>query len=423
MLEKLADIPAQFWAVLIDMAPFLLFGFLAAGVLSVLVSPALIERHLGGRGAGPVIKAAALGIPLPLCSCGVIPVAASLRKHGAGKGATTAFLISTPQTGIDSIFVTFGLLGGVFAVFRPLVALAGGLVGGAAVDLIEPDEHPKPATPQSADADPRPGRGGKIVRAITYALVTLPGDIGKPLLAGLVVAALISVLVPKDFFAPYLGGGPAAILGMMLLGIPIYVCATASVPIAAALILSGGVSPGAAFAFLMTGPATNAATIITVWKLMGRKTAGIYLGTMAAASLMGGLALDYVFVAGNISPAPGMGWMLPNAIGWGSAVVLLGVLAVAILRPYLPKRRKSLQPQTPHLPTATFRVTGMTCSHCAESLRRALLECDGVESAQVDLPGKLATITGMPPDVESLHSAARDLGYGLTATTGKDNRQ
>ena len=163
MPEWLTNIPADFWLVLGQMAPYLLFGFLVAGVLSVLVRPEFVERHLGGRGIWAVLKASAFGVPLPLCSCGVIPVAASIRRHGASKGATTAFLISTPQTGVDSILATFGLLGPVFAVYRPLAALVSGLLGGAVVSAAENGAEAPGPSEKCQDACCAPGaKRGKI---------------------------------------------------------------------------------------------------------------------------------------------------------------------------------------------------------------------------------------------------------------------
>ncbi|MDY7010986.1 MAG: permease, partial [Planctomycetota bacterium] len=284
MPEWLADIPVGFWDVLSEMSPYLLFGFLMAGVLSVFVSPAMVERHLGGKGIVSVVKAAAFGVPLPLCSCGVIPVSASLRRHGAGKGATTSFLIATPQDGVDSIMVTYGLLGGVYAIFRPIVALVTGIAGGAIVNIADGNST---SGDVSADAHKdyftRNGHG-RIRRIFTYGFDTLPKDIGRALLVGLVLAALISAVVPKDYFSGIFPPGILQILVLMLAGIPVYVCATASVPLVYALIVAG-VSPGAAFAFLMTGPATNAATITTIWKVMGRRTTIIYLSVMIAGAL------------------------------------------------------------------------------------------------------------------------------------------
>ncbi|MDY6914324.1 MAG: SO_0444 family Cu/Zn efflux transporter [Planctomycetota bacterium] len=328
MPEWLTNIPLNFWTVLGEMAPYLLFGFFIAGVLSVFVSPELIERHLGGHGIWPVIKASAFGVPLPLCSCGVIPVAASIRRHGAGKGATTAFLISTPQTGADSIFVTLSLLGGVFAMFRPLAALISGMIGGSIVSAAV-NGGAEPAAEKCREACcAGDGGRGKLYRVLSYGFVALPRDIGRALLVGLVIAAVISAAVPKDYFANILGGGLGAMMIMMLLGIPVYVCATASVPVAAALI-AAGVSPGAALVFLMTGPATNAATITTVWRVLGRRTAIIYLLTVAGSALAAGLLLDYVFNVGRISATPAMPWMLPNYVKWTCAVVLLVVLGFA----------------------------------------------------------------------------------------------
>ena len=338
MPEWLTQIPVDFWQVLGEMSPYLLFGFLVAGVLSVLISPRLIERHLGGRGLWPVLKASAFGVPLPLCSCGVIPVSASLRQHGASKGATTAFLISTPQTGVDSIFVTFSLLGPVYAIFRPLVALVGGVIGGGAVDIID---HDKPGGGPSADECQDECCAGPdanwLMRMLRYGFVVLPRDIGKTLLVGLVIAALISAVVtPGGHFSrqleSLLGGGILGMLLMMVFGIPVYVCATASVPVAAVLI-ARGVSPGTALVFLMTGPATNAAALATIWKIMGRRTALCYLATVAVMALASGLLLDYIFKVGQIEAAPPSMTMLPAWVGSVAAVVLLGVIVFALLAP------------------------------------------------------------------------------------------
>ena len=273
-------IAQESWGVLGQMAPYLLFGFVIAGALSVWVSPAWVERRLGGQGLRGVFLASLLGVPLPLCSCGVIPVSASIRRHGAGRGATTAFLISTPQTGVDSIAVTYAMFGWLYAVFRPLAALATGMVGGVLAQLVEPDG----AKPDGHRSAPSPCReaccttdgGSRAIQAVRYGLVTLPRDIGLPLLIGVVIAGAIGALVPPQALQPYLGGGVVAILLAMAAGLPIYVCATASVPLAAGL-MHLGASPGAALAFLIAGPATNAATLSVVWKLLGRRTVAVYL--------------------------------------------------------------------------------------------------------------------------------------------------
>lgn len=332
------DIIARFllsiWETLREMSPYLLLGFFAAGALSVLVRPELVERHLGGGGIRQVATAAVFGVPLPLCSCGVIPVAASLRRHGAGAGATTSFLISTPQTGVDSILATYALLGPVFAVFRPVAAFVSGLAGGALVNALGREREAASDAVPSCEAEccrPARERGGRFGRAMSYGFVTLPRDIAKPLLLGIAVAGAISALLPDDYLAGVLGGGVLPMIVMMAAGIPVYVCATASVPIAAALVAKG-VSPGAALVFLMTGPATNAATVATVWKTMGKRVAALYLGSVAASALAAGLLLDAVFVSSGARAGAHAHWMLP---AWGrnvAALALLGVLAAALFR-------------------------------------------------------------------------------------------
>jgi uncharacterized membrane protein YraQ (UPF0718 family) len=322
----------DFWATVAEMSPYLLFGFFVAGILSVLVSQSLVERHLGGKGIWPLVKASIFGVPLPLCSCGVIPVSMSLHKHGAGKGAAISFLLSTPQTGVDSIFVTLSLLGPVFAVFRPLAAFATGIIGGSLVNIFDKDNDGTTPPPEKytdeCDADNR--KRNRITRGLKYGFVTLPRDIGKAMLAGLIVAAFISALVPDGFFAEKLGTGIFAMIVMMFLGIPVYVCATASVPVAAALILKG-LTPGAALVFLMTGPATNAASFVTIWKTLGGKTAIVYLTTVAGCALAGGILLDYIAGGKNFAVVTRHGWMLPPLVKFVSALVLLAILISAIL--------------------------------------------------------------------------------------------
>ncbi|GAG17782.1 unnamed protein product, partial [marine sediment metagenome] len=255
-------------------------GFLVAGALSVCVSPAWVERHLGGRGLGPVLKASLLGVPLPLCSCGVIPVSASIHRHGASRAATTSFLLSTPQTGVDSIAVTYALLGPVFAVFRPVAALLTGFIGGGLVQLLgdpgRTNGTNKVEPPTCTDSCCTGHRDENMfLRILRYGFVTLPRDIGLALLLGILVAGAMAALVPQDSLNAYIGGGLLSILLLMAAGVPVYVCATASVPIAAGF-MHMGASPGAALAFLIAGPATNAATFTTIWKVLGQRTAILY---------------------------------------------------------------------------------------------------------------------------------------------------
>jgi uncharacterized protein len=420
-MDALWDIALGFWTTLGQMAPYLLFGFLFAGVLSVLISPSAVERHLGGSGLRPVAKAAIFGVPLPLCSCGVIPVTASLRRHGASRPASTSFLLSTPQTGVDSILVTYSLLGPVFAVFRPIAALISGLLGGALVAIAGENGNASDV-PDDACTDEccsNPTGSSTIVRILRYGLVTLPRDIGRALIVGLVLAGVISALVPDDFFAGWLGGGISSMLAMMLVGIPIYVCATASVPVAAALVAKG-VSAGAVLVFLMTGPATNAAAIATIWRVMGRRTALVYLAVVAITALASGLVLDQLYsasgsVASIHSHEMGLSWLET-----GSAVALIIVLAVALLRPEgaTTAGADTESAASSAEQTTTLTISGMTCNHCVQSVQRTLLSCTGVSSVEVRLKSGQARVSGTGYDPELLRRSVQELGFGASLASG-----
>ncbi len=333
MVGLISGFALAVWDTLRQMSPFLLFGFFTAGILSVFIQPEMVERHLGGGGILQIVKAALLGVPLPLCSCGVIPVAASLRRHGASPGATTSFLISTPQTGVDSILVTFSLLGPVFAIFRPAISFVSGIVGGVLVSCCGDEKGLNEKNPPVCGGEccAKGGEKNGFLRSLHYGFVTLPEDLSKALIIGILIAGVISVFVPDDYFAGILGGGIASMLVMMAVGIPMYVCATASIPIAAALIAKG-ISPGAALVFLMTGPATNAATISTIWKIMGKRTAVIYLSVVALCAIAAGFLLNYLFAVSALPQTGKTPWMIPGYVEIISAVILIAILAGAFFR-------------------------------------------------------------------------------------------
>ena len=412
MYEVATIFLVSLWETIREMAPFLLFGFFVAGVLSILIQPEVVERHLGGRGFKQVAKAALFGVPLPLCSCGVIPVGASLRRSGASAGATTSFLISTPQTGVDSIMVTLSLLGPVFAIYRPIVSFVSGVIGGALVNIsgADKDRDGRGSTRCEGECYTEASKDRSFISALKYGFITLPRDINKALIVGVVVAGLIAAVVPDDYFASILGGGIASMLVMMLVGIPIYVCATASVPIAAALIAKG-VSPGAALVFLMTGPATNAATITTVWKTMGRRTAGIYLGTVAGAAILAGLLLDAMLEGRGWEVVQTMPWMIPGSAKTIAAAALVMVIVGAFFRP---SRVGEVAMSGNSGSRIVIAISGMSCEHCARSIHRALLESTGVKSAAVDFKKGNAIVTGDGFDVKQLEEAVESLGYSVT---------
>ncbi|MGB2987872.1 MAG: SO_0444 family Cu/Zn efflux transporter [Phycisphaerae bacterium] len=428
MYDIVVKIITEGWMVFGQMAPYLLLGFLVAGVLSVCVSPAWVERHLGGRGLGPVLKASLFGVPLPLCSCGVIPVSASIYRHGASRAATTSFLLSTPQTGVDSIAVTYALLGPVFAVFRPVAALVTGFIGGGLVQLF--DNSGK--TNETVESEPQTCTDScctehhgesTYLRILRYGFVTLPRDIGLALLLGIVVAGAMAALVPQDSLNAYIGGGLLSILLLMAAGVPIYVCATASVPIAVGF-MHMGASPGAALAFLIAGPATNAATFTTIWKVLGQRTAILYLVTVAASAVACGLLLDWLVpTAEAVLPTLGSHIHGVAESGWfydAGAIVLLAVLALSYLATGWHKSTVEHADEgysDAGVSSADQRVellvSGMTCSHCAESARHALASCVGVESVEVDLQKRRAVVAGVDLDRQQLAAAVTELGFAV----------
>ena len=315
----------EIWVLVCEMAPYLLLGFLLAGLMHEFVPKSLSRRYLSGRSMKSVLWAALFGVPLPLCSCGVIPTAMGLRREGAGKGATIAFLIATPQTGVDSIVATYSLMGLPFALIRPLVAMVTAVMGGWLVNATDneilavrspqkhEEEHHGCCCGEHHEEEHSHDCCGKhheekhshgcycgehkrniwhrLWDAMTYAFVEMMGDIGKWLLVGLAVAGIITALVPDTWFAVFQGNSLLSILFVLLLSIPMYLCATGSIPIAVALMLKG-LTPGAALVLLMAGPASNAASIVLIRKELGWRTLLVYLGSLVLGAVVFGLAID-----------------------------------------------------------------------------------------------------------------------------------
>lgn len=430
-----------FWALLLDTGLWLVIGFAIAGIVHALVPPGWIQDQLGpkrtpaersARGTFrlmPILKAAALGVPLPLCSCSVIPVAASIRQRGASRGATAAFAISTPQTGEESIPLTWAMFGPVFAIIRPVAAVATAVVAGTLIDLfarerdgpigkgprassparstVKPccadhqSDHPNnhqhdgPTAPSGrtislgtlnapsasafmmptmpapgskatiapvapagatkptpvkaccasgAPTSPAPGWSPSLGKALRYGFVTLPRDIALWLLVGLVLAATVAVLVPADGLGDWAGGGVLPMLAMLGVGIPLYICATSSTPLAFTLV-AAGVSPGAALVLLLAGPATNTATLAWAFKALGGRGTAIYLASIAAVALAFGLVVDALaapsinaWVAG-VRATEGHAHA-PGPIALAGAVALVGVLAAACVEPAVRSLRR-----------------------------------------------------------------------------------
>ena len=282
----------EIWLVTVAMAPYLLFGFLMAGILSELISKNFVRRHLGGRSWVQSLKAALVGVPMPICSCGVIPLAASLRDQGASRGATASFLASTPQTGVDSLMVTYALLGLPFAIFRAVVAFISGIICGTAVEAVTT----KAETQTDSHIESRAESVGgtwfeKLRRMFVYGFISLPKNISKPMVFGIILSGIISAVIPENYFADKMDSFWMAMVLMMVIGTPLYVCSSASVPIALAFI-TAGIPPGAALVFLIMGPATNAAALTTLWKLIGKKQLAVFMAALAVTAMGAGLLMN-----------------------------------------------------------------------------------------------------------------------------------
>ncbi|MFN4226637.1 MAG: SO_0444 family Cu/Zn efflux transporter [Candidatus Ratteibacteria bacterium] len=295
------DLIFEFWRLLNEMSPYLIFGFLISGILKVIIPKEKIYYHLSSPSFSSILKSSILGIPLPLCSCGVIPVASHLEKEGASKGATVSFLISTPTTGIDSIFATYSLLGPIFAIIRPISAFFSGIFSGTIVNIFEKEKKIYRKEIVCTDCNNEIKKNDifeKIKIAINYGFYELVQDTGKWILIGILIGSLISIFIPESIISKYLSNKLISYLIMLIIGIPMYVCATGSIPIASSLI-SKGMSPGAGFVFLFTGPATNSATLTFIFGKLGRKNFMIYIFSIIFWSIIFGLFIDKLSVFYN----------------------------------------------------------------------------------------------------------------------------
>ncbi|MDX2110250.1 MAG: SO_0444 family Cu/Zn efflux transporter [Verrucomicrobiota bacterium] len=436
-MNTLMNVLQQTWAMTLEMAPYLLLGFAIAGVLSVLVKPEMVQRWLGGRGWKSVVKATLVGVPLPLCSCGVIPVAASLRKHGASKGATTAFLASTPETGVDSIAATWGMMGPLFAGIRVMVALVTGLVAGALVEKFADDSpEASPGTPKVTDGTPPQARplsiGQKLNDAFTFGFITLPRDLALSLTLGLLIAGVISAVVPPDSLGEGWTHGILAYLAITAIAIPMYVCSTGSIPLAYGL-MHAGFSPGAALVFLIAGPATNAATITTMSGLLGKRAIALYLASIIGCSWLAGFLLDQFVTTDAImsghaahSHDAAQGWLSLNLIAAILLVALLGWALFTRLRERLATSAQSCCCSsdegccssgkcTSGDQRLTIEVEGMTCINCSASIKKNLSKMTGVSSVVANAKTGLVEVHGRDLDEVALRQKIIDLGFECSA--------
>lgn len=310
-----------------ESAPYLLLGLLLAGIIRMLVPDKWITKFLGERSS--VITAAVIGTPLPLCSCSVIPTAIGIRRAGASKASTASFMVATPETGVDSIGVTLALMGPVMAIFRPISAIFSAIMAGTLVRLWDVESPPKEAEPVHSCC------GGKaktltltekLKAAIIYGYGKLISDFMGWLLIGIGFAALIQTYVPPSLLSEY-GNGIFAMLLTVVISIPMYICATASTPVAAGLMLSG-VSPGAALVFMLTGPATNIATLMVVKNELGARSLFAYLTGVISSALLMGMLLDWIvdYYQLTIEVSHGEHGDMTSIVYSASAIILAGLI-------------------------------------------------------------------------------------------------
>lgn len=353
------------------MAPYILFGLIFAGFLHELVPESIVKNHLGRDSVWSVIKATIFGIPLPVCSCGVIPLATSIKKSGASNGSTLSFLISTPITGVDSILATYGMFGWAFTIYRVITSMIISIIAGIITNFYgEEEEKVKPAfnvTAYSTDSntgmnftamkstsntqEEESCEGGSccsseidekksfttlVKDAFAYAFGTLLSDIASPLLVGLLLGALITVAIPENLSEILLEYSWLSYIIVIAIAVPMYVCATASLPIAAGLMLAG-VAPGAAFVFLSAGPATNTITIGVVKKMLGTRTLYIYLGTIIIGSVLFGFGLDYILSGVDVKELVHL-HEEATFIAMVSSVVLWAFVLYYMLKPYFTQK-------------------------------------------------------------------------------------
>lgn len=403
------------WDLTLEMAPYLLLGFLIAGLLNGVFSKAWLQKQLGKPGWSSSIKAALFGVPLPLCSCGVIPTGVSLHKKGASKGATTSFLISTPQTGIDSILITYGMMGWAYAIVRPIIAFITGILGGFFVDNFDKSQEEMKDTESCEDCNVETAKQHWFDRIFKYAFVEFLQDISRWLIIGLVLASVISMLVPDEFFEGGILSEPiVSMLLVLVASIPLYVCATGSVPIAAVLLMKG-ISPGAAIVFLMAGPATNIATFTVIWNAIGKRMTIIYLASIILGALLFGVIIDYVLPEAWLSyfsiseMVSEHEHFLPHWLSLSSAILLTALILNAEILRYLPKKHNQTMTNTEEN-NNTYIVKGMTCNHCVSNVKKHLGEAEQVENVEVDLNSGRVELKGQISD-DKVKAIIEDIGY------------
>ena len=409
-----------------EMSPYLLLGFLLAGVMHTFVPTQLYHRYLGRPTFRSVVNAMLLSLPVPLCSCGVIPTAMSLRRQGASKGATVSFLIATPQTGIDSIIATYSLMGLPFALMRPLSAIVTSLLGGQLTNWMDDNTAQTAATqPHVEDEEAKSSLVKRIGQALHYSFVEMMQDIGRWLVMGLLIAGLITAFVPDSVFALLADNTMLSILVVLVCAVPMYLCATGSIPIAVALMLKG-LSPGTALVLLMAGPAVNVASMLVVRKVMGLRTLLIYLLSVVGGAIGFALTIDYLLPRRWFtSHLEIMQSCCHEHTPWFNilcSVLLLLLLIHALWLRYFHKEGcghhhchchdEACHCHQQEDEALTLHITGMSCNHCRANVEKAIKAVPGVTSADVNLTDGQAIVHGSASP-EAIRQAVESIGFGV----------
>lgn len=414
VIDYMLNFFEDFVTILSEMSPYLLLGFFFAGLLYAFMPRQKIEKYFSGKPLKSSVLASLFGIPLPLCSCGVIPTGAALYKNGASKGGAVSFLISTPQTGVDSILATFSLLGLPFAIIRPVAALITGITGGLITSKIT-EEEPREIHFQEDETSAK-SNWQRIKDVFRYGFVDFIQDISKWLVIGLVLAAIISVLIPDDFFNVLQLSPILQMLFILVISIPLYICATGTIPLAAVLLLKG-LSPGAAFVLLMAGPATNAATITMIGKVLGKRSLMAYLATIIIGALSFGLLIDYVLPIEWFTQVTRQHLSHNHGENLSWWQILSGIiLSILIINGYIQKMLSNKRDliKTKHnniMEIQTIKVDGMTCNHCKANVESNLEKLSFVKSAKVNLSDKTVTLEGDHIEIKMVKETIDTLGY------------
>lgn len=413
------DIFKAIYLLFLEMAPYIMLGLLFVAILNIFFNKDMVAKQIGRNNISSIVKASLFGIPLPLCSCGVVPSTIYLAKNGASKGSVISFLISTPQTGIDSIIATYGMLGTVFAIFRPIAAFIMGILGGSVVKAFDKNNNEKIINDKFANIRNEINDSSeknikrKLLSTLKYSFVDFVDDISTQFFIGLIIAGMISYLIPSNFFSNT--GISSGILGMLLMiavGIPMYVCATASIPIALTL-MNIGFSPGVAFVFLVVGPATNAASLAILTKVLGKKTIAIYLLTIAIMAIVFGYILDGIFfLLGNPNIFVAHIHHQHTELTLFQIFVssLFAILLISsFYRKLKPKFFKTVKEET-KMTEHKVKIEGMSCNHCVINVKNAISKLDGVKNVEVILAENAAYIEG-DYNEDDLRKAVESIGY------------